>query len=334
MFSPTENSHFRKYLTTLGVSIIVAAIAASGFLFRGQADLLIDQKKLGELTPTARYAIERRQEIILFATSWSPLVVSIICLVGLIISAAGITGWAKRQKIVDKREDLEADKTRAEIRALTKEEAERKADEDVHIALGEVSEPPVKEILDTDSASFKEETSVTETANEDFQITTRPRAIRVRSVIQEIESELVEKLLQAYPHAAIQPSIAITTGDIGRYEADALVSIPNSEKDLLFEIKYASGRSGVRHAVEVAATRAISAAKSLDGYNKGKMVFPVIVMVTDDDAGFTHKHVTNALRYIQPALSIKPLLLHFTRTQFRRLDPKRLRFTVDSNIGR
>lgn len=330
MFSPTENSHFRKYLTTLGVSIIVAAIAAGGFLFRGQADLLVDQKKLAELTPIARRAIERRQEIILLATQWSPLVVSLICLIGAIISIIGITGWSRRQKVVDSREDLEADKTRAEIRALTKEEKERKTEEDVQIALGETSED-LPEDTKKPPSSDKEMLPPAGKAEEQPQITQLPRADHARSAIYTIERELAKKLLIAFPQALTQSSIAVDMGSGIQYEVDALVKLPGSAIDFLFEVKFISRRPNLRHAVEAAATRSTAAAKSLNGNNRIKSTVPVIIIVSEDESGITSKAAERALDLLRPALAIQPVILHFSRTEFLALDPKEFRLTIESH---
>src|SRR4051794_15593633 len=112
----TDQSHLRKYLATLGVAIIAGVISLSGLFLRLQDDLLVKKEDLASLTPTARGTIERRQDYLGVATTALPYFLVGGCLLGASLTGYGLVGWAKRQKVADKLEDIARDKGEAELR--------------------------------------------------------------------------------------------------------------------------------------------------------------------------------------------------------------------------
>jgi hypothetical protein len=335
LFNPTENSHFRKYLATLGVSIALAALAAGGFLFRGQSELLIDQKKLTELTPTARQAIERRQEIILFATQWSPLAVGLFCLAGITIAVIGLKGWARRQISVDSREDMEAEKTAAEIRALTAEEKKIKLEDDVQIAVGNMEVPTEetnKKLTDNvppepRTAEEPDSPSVETEENRELRSVNR-RTSLARNAISNIEQTLIEKLESAFSHGTVQPTVAVEAGEGRVFGVDALITFPKSKYNYLIEVKYVANKKSLRNAVDQAAIQVVAAASSMNSTNPHLTYFPVVFIITDDESTAFRNQARLALSSLSPALALTPLVLQFTRSELSSIDPIRLRITI------
>lgn len=130
MLIGTENSHLRKYLTTLGVSIVAASIAFAGFFFRSQGDLLVESETISKLTPSARRTLERRQAYLELAAGALPWVLLVCISVGLFLAAWGIAGWAARQSVIDQKDDAERDRSTLEVRMLSRgEEAARRTRE-------------------------------------------------------------------------------------------------------------------------------------------------------------------------------------------------------------
>jgi hypothetical protein len=134
MLIGTDNSHFRKYLTTLGVSVIAGSLSLAGLFYNLQGDLLIEQETLAKLTPTARATIEQRQLYLSIAASAAPFVLLAMLLLGAAFCFIGLRGWATRQRTIDSREDLELKKLGVEVKKLTDEERAKALNDEVREA--------------------------------------------------------------------------------------------------------------------------------------------------------------------------------------------------------
>lgn len=331
MFNPTESSHFRKYLATLGVSIALASLTASSLFFRSQPDLLIEQKKLNELTPVAQEAIKQRQEIILLITQWLPYVTPILCAIGLSLAFFGLKGWANRQRAVDEREDWEKRKLQAEVRQLSPEE----------IAQKEVEE--AESITDLDTTATDDE--VNKVAVPDEPTPTEGTVNRKHSAkrnvtpndnyLQKIritETTLVDKLLEAFKGQHVVPNIEITTGNKGRHIADVLVGPSNHSPAYVFEIKYIKDQKALDHAVERALVQSVAAARSLPEEYGGQNAIPVSVFVSTPASNITYEQILQSARKVGPALTIRPVVLHFKDRELMSIDPQRLRSTILNRV--
>jgi hypothetical protein len=114
MFS-TDPTHLRRYFATLGAAIAVGTFSVAGLFLNLQQDLLVTQSTFEKLTPTARAALMRRQEYLSFGTAILPWFVLVGFLSGIGLSVYGMAGWAKRQKVIDEREDIGLHKERARL---------------------------------------------------------------------------------------------------------------------------------------------------------------------------------------------------------------------------
>jgi hypothetical protein len=128
-----------------------------------------------------------------------------------------MVGWAKRQKVIDEREDIGLHKEQVELRQLTDAEKAKKLDRDAQESAREAS-----------SASPR---------------ASQPNLAGVRADIADIESVLVNKLREVYRGSDVLSGVGFEGPSGPTFEVDALVK---SKTGLtIFELKYASNRESV-----------------------------------------------------------------------------------------
>lgn len=208
---PTDQTHLRRYFATLGVAIAVGTLSLAGFFLQLQQQLLVTNSTLVKVTPTARQAILRRQEYLYLGTLILPWFVLVGFVGGIGLAIFGIAGWARRQKVIDEREDVGLRREKVELHHLTGAEREAKLDREV------------KESAREGSSGFVH----TRSAN----------VSNVRSEIIAIENALVVKLRELYGESDVYSSVGMQTPSGQRIEVDALV---NRSTPIIFELKYAS----------------------------------------------------------------------------------------------
>jgi hypothetical protein len=215
----TDQTHLRKYVTTLGVAITAGTLTLAGLFLKLQQDLLITKSTLGQVTPTARTALLRRQEYLSIGTSVLPWFVLIGFVGGISLSIYGVIGWAKRQKVIDEREDIGLRKERVELLQLTDAEKADKLERDAKETVKD--SPPIS------AAS------------------SRAQLADVREELANLENALTEKLRSLYGHY-VSPQVGILTPDQRRFDIDALVQPSDpSQPRIIFELKYSRTLNGV-----------------------------------------------------------------------------------------
>jgi hypothetical protein len=227
MFS-TDPTHLRRYFATLGVAIAAGTLSLAGLFLKLQQDLLVPQSILARLTPTARNTLMRRQEYLSLGTTILPWFVLVGFLIGIGLTAYGMIGWARRQKVIDEREDIGLYKERAELRQLTDAEKADKLDREAEESVGEPSESVGEQPAD-----------LTEILRASVRNARQASIRSARTEIAIIESALKEKLRAIYPGEPGNVLSSVVAGRPGeRYEVDAAVMA--EPQPILFELKYAS----------------------------------------------------------------------------------------------
>jgi hypothetical protein len=256
MFS-TDQTHLRRYFATLGVAIAAGTLSLAGLFLKLQQDLLVTNSTLKNVTPSAREALLRRQDYLTIGTLILPWFVLVGFLGGLGLSAYGLVGWAKRQKVIDEREDIGLSKERFEFRQLSEAEKAEKLDRDVKESVGEPSREAREEPADESSSPTREKSA---------------RSVRTEIVI--LEGILRDKLLQISP----QPSNVVTdiagVDDGRRYEVDA--AIYYREHPVYFELKYATSAVNVTKQILSGLTQ-ISRIAETTSFKNGRGVLVLVV---------------------------------------------------------
>jgi hypothetical protein len=248
MFS-TDQTHLRRYFATLGVAIAAGTLSLAGLFLKLQQELLVTQTTLATVTPTARDALLRRQEYLSFGTVVLPWFVRIGLLGGVGLSAYGMIGWAKRQRVIDEREDIGLRREQVELLQLTDTEKADKLDRDAKEAARE-------------SASA-------------FSRTNQAIFANVRTEIVMIEQVLVEKLSEIYGPNDVLSSVVMQTPEGQRLEADVVVR-PRKSGPTIFELKYASTPNGVMNRILNGLHQVVRAARLTNAEG-------VLVIVVSDD---------------------------------------------------
>lgn len=132
-----DTGNFNRFLTSIGLLLIAAALLIPYFYFRDNDSLQATRTELRELTPTAREAIERRQRRSVDLET--PVLVFSVLLFGGGIAALFFGG--KRLRIAQRKEDdaieRQARKEDYEFQQLSADEVEVKRDEQAREAVRE-----------------------------------------------------------------------------------------------------------------------------------------------------------------------------------------------------
>lgn len=114
-----EYSDFYKFLASLGVVLISLALLLPWLFLREPFDVAISISDLNNLTPTAQSIIATRQTTALWFLQNLIWVSSLLLIGGFSFLTTGIFLWAKRQKNIDQKENLEIEKLKRELDNMT-----------------------------------------------------------------------------------------------------------------------------------------------------------------------------------------------------------------------
>jgi len=245
-----DQTNLRRYFSTLGVAIAAGTLSLAGLFLKLQQELLVTQSTLEKITPTARDALLRRQEYLSVGTTILPWFVLVGFLGGAGLSVYGMVGWAKRQRIIDEREDIGLRKERFELLQLTDIEKADKLDRDA-------------------KESAIESSSV-------FPGAGQPDWADTRSEIAIIENGLVRKLREIYGPNDVLSSVALkASGQM--FIVDAIVRSPGKSDSIIFELKYTPNTHTVSRRISGGLNQVVRAASVSTGRG-------VLIIIVPDDA--------------------------------------------------
>lgn len=260
----TDQTHLRRYLATLGVAISAGTLSLAGFFLKLQQDLIVTRSTLAKLTPGARAALLQRQNYLSIGTTILPWFALIGFCGGLVLGAYGMVGWARRQKVIDEREDIGLSKERVELLQLTEREKTEKLEHEAK-----------------------------ESAKESTYAPSGPSRTRVsiaRDQIITAEAALVKKLGDLYDEGEVLSSVGLRDASGYRFELDALVR--TNRREILFELKYASTYINVTKRMLDGLTRLARATRVA----KAKGVLVIVVSDNESPDRLTKLRAQGALR--------------------------------------
>lgn len=126
-----EFGHLYKFVTSVGLAFIAAAIVFPWFLHQASESLVITSDDLDALTPVARDVLIRRQADLLFFETWQWLISALSACIGIALTIYGFRGWRIRQGKIDKGEDYDIGSKKAQYEALNPAEIKDKEDAEV-----------------------------------------------------------------------------------------------------------------------------------------------------------------------------------------------------------
>ncbi|MGH3707624.1 MAG: hypothetical protein ACRDRQ_05875 [Pseudonocardiaceae bacterium] len=308
----TENSHFRKYLTTLGVSLVAGSISLTGLFFKLQADLLVERSKIDSLTPIAQETLRQRQQYLHLATMALPYFLSVVVVVGLAMAIIGLKGWSQRQVVADSREEMEGRKLEVEIRQLTAQEKAEKIDDEAREAV---------EIKESNRVAVHVVTPV-ESIGLD-QGVEPPSIDSAIEVIRGAESKISKLLTSLFGNYRVRSDVYLQ-GE-RKCEFDVVVSASRNSPGYVFEIKYLSRGGNLFSRVMDAGVR-LAAGVNLLERSDGLRYIPVLVIVFEDHLyAIVKDRIDGYARDLATALSVCLRILAVSRRTLEAWNPNDLR---------
>ncbi|GLY42031.1 hypothetical protein Amsp01_080540 [Amycolatopsis sp. NBRC 101858] len=327
MLSPTDQGHFRKYLTTLGVAIVVASLGIGGFLLQTQSDLLVEQDKLAKLTPAARAAIERKQQIVLAATHWAPWVLGALAALGVGLAAWGLVGWQRKQLELDAKDraelgkiEGERDKIHAELAAMQMTAAE-KAEELEQEAEELVRDDRSHHREDGDEEAAEEPETAEPEPEEPAPPVDEPPVATGRDVfrwIARVEDALVSRLASAWPEAELLRDV--------RPEFTAVdVVLDDLQRDqlTLFELKITDAKN-FGNRIRESASAVSTVAEQLTQRYPARTIRSAVILVVREGSRLPENH-RRRIREAVSGLKHRPIVVLYGESEWQALEPATLR---------
>ncbi len=96
-----EFSDINKFLTSLGLIFIGAAVLLPWFINQNIDFVVLEQDKIDKTTATAKTIIANQQDYLLFVSQHLNCIVAVLIGLGLLFLVTGIYRWKKRQYVID-----------------------------------------------------------------------------------------------------------------------------------------------------------------------------------------------------------------------------------------
>lgn len=310
---PTDQTHLRKYMTTLGVALVAGSISLAGLFFRLQGELLMTSKDLAATTPLARRTIVQRQRYLADATEVLPYVLAGGVLLGVCLAVYGLIGWARRQDVSDEIEELTREKSKAELRGLSDlERVARLEREAAAVVEGEDSVDPVSSPPETRDVLGTQPLPPARTAPPGGSVLRTQSA--ARAAIAQLELTLAGKLIEAFPDPWVVSVGAEVSGKGGvRRQADFVVR--GTQQSYVVELKLSGGRNNIWNRVVDGISQVVSFAEML-----GPNVMPVLVIVTEPGIQTSARILEQIDEYVKLFRST-PRVLLLDRVQLEVISP-------------
>ena len=106
-------------------------MALPWLFLREPFDLGLEASKIGLLTADAQNVIHVRQHLVAVIIQRLPLASGIMALIGMALTSTGLKFWHSRQSVRDRSEDLQNEKLSKELEAMSPEQIETKAKNDL-----------------------------------------------------------------------------------------------------------------------------------------------------------------------------------------------------------
>jgi hypothetical protein len=136
-----------KFVASIGLVLIVAAVVVPWILLQSTDVLLISKRSIAGLPDSAGQAIERRQVLVAWAQDQLPVPIFVVlALAGLFLLGWALFKWVPSQQRSDANEQIALQKSEVEFQKLSSHEVDEKLKEEVAetnpVPLDEATSPP------------------------------------------------------------------------------------------------------------------------------------------------------------------------------------------------
>lgn len=121
-----------KFVTSVGLALIVAAVVLPWILLQSTSVLLTSEESIAALPKSAGDAVERRQVLVARAQDYLPIPTFVVlAIVGLCLLVWALFKWVPSQQRSDANERIALQKNDVELEQLTRDEVDEKLQEEV-----------------------------------------------------------------------------------------------------------------------------------------------------------------------------------------------------------
>jgi hypothetical protein len=342
LFPVTEQSHYRKYLATLGVATIFGTLAVGGYLLQMPASVGTEESQIEKLPPDSQEILRQKNQLALTVIDAAPAVVIILLVIGILLFLYGIIGWRNRQQIFDQRENLERDKLAAELKQMSPADKEEKITEEAiesilstpESGLTQVELQSLETSIDEGLSGGKkpeEEAPEPRAAPEEPSVdrNRRPSVVlrRHREEIQEIEKLLEEKLFEHFGQGQVVSGVQVSDGPVIHRVDFAIRSANSQVADYILEIKRLRYVTKNSSAIESAALQISSFQACLSGVrarSRQELSAVLILVVDAEEFRVAHHRIDRQLFRISRGLKFTPSPLIYTTQEFKEITSSKL----------
>ncbi|MEV6691287.1 hypothetical protein AB0M35_07440 [Micromonospora sp. NPDC051196] len=114
MLPGLQFTDFHKFLVSVGGLSLASGIALPLLLLRSQKALLVSEKDISLLAPSAAKAVRSQQDQLAWLIRYWPIVSVVLVVLGASLVVKGAIMWKRRQDRLNERDDAEIDRVKAE----------------------------------------------------------------------------------------------------------------------------------------------------------------------------------------------------------------------------
>jgi hypothetical protein len=265
---------FYKFLVSIGLVIVGLGLAVPWLLLHESFDLLVKQTDLSQLTLTAQATIRHRQAIVRLGSLVCPWISLGLFVSGLTISGLGVLQWRRRQLVMDRTEEANLEKVRAETNVLeaTPQEAtppERDAKQSKE----------AWEAIQEGAAATPRESPSTET---DMDVDLDSAYRQLRDTIADIDQIAIDKLRSAFASTHDVLAHAKLSGEGQQLLLDAILTPRQPDQPgLIVESEYVSRPESIVNQIFRGSSRLVAARRL---YRATAKVIQTVLMFIVADA--------------------------------------------------
>lgn len=284
--------------SAIGLILFASAILLPWLFLQESFDVQVFAEDVQKMTPIAQELVQYRQYTALWFFEHIIVISLSTAFIGFLFLLGGLVPWWRKQKGLDKKDDLEIAKLEIETRSMSQEQILAKGIEDVseesqNSEAGAASEATAEEHLSAVQEYFRAEDIV------------------------------IDKLIKSFGSSKVLPH-----KKIGTSEVDILVRL-NSRTRAIFEIKRASTSRSINRQYDRCMEFLAKALKAYEDIMPERDVIGVGIIIVDDDysdeLALTHHGNYETTRRGDKAI----MTMIYTEKDFSLLDHKELRRTIE-----
>lgn len=286
-----EYSDLYKFIVSIGVVLIGFAFLLPWLFLREPFDILVSTENIAKLSPTAQILISYRQNITLWLVQNILWISAIPALLGIAFLVRGLPLWQRKQKITDKKDELEVEKLSREVKNMSVEQVA------VKIIQKTVEESQLKE---------------GEKAVANSQIKAVNEYIR-------IEKSIFEKILYCFGSGNVRLNQQIKDSSV-----DLIVRV-NMVDRAIFEIKYFKRTINLSHKINSISQTLVNSVQAYKAVSPQHFAYGIGLIILDNEQIDVDKKVKVTTREIS-GITIKIIML--TENEFINMEINQLKSLV------